>query len=241
MAKKNTEETILDVQEVYTKTELFIEKNKKTLLGVMVAVIVAILAFFMYNNFVKQPAIANANEEAHMAEMYFMMDSLDAAKNGADLWDGLETIADMHAGTPVGMRAHYQLGVINRDNGDFEAALENFKAANFASPLLGTMVNGNIGDCLVEVGASYEEGDDANSKYKEALPYFKKAATSSPDEVTTQLYYKKAATVCLKLDLYKEAVSMYEGIIEASSNVNSAEYKEAVKMKAFASAKAAQL
>ncbi len=238
MAKKNTDETILDVQEVYTKTELFIENNKKTLLGILALVVIAILAFFMYNNLVKGPAIANANEEAHLAEMYFMMDSLDTAKSGSDLFDGLEVIADDHAGSPVGMRANYQLGVINRDNGDFEAALANFKNANFGSPLLGTMVNGNIGDCLVEIGASYEEGADQSAKFKEALPYFKKAANSSKDEITTMLYYKKAANVCLKLEMYKEAVNMYDGIITASSNVTSADYKDAVKLKAFATAKA---
>lgn len=240
MAKKNTEETILDVQEVYTKTELFVEDNKKTLLGVMVGVIVLVLAYFMYNNFVKQPAIANANEEAHMAEMYFMMDSLDLARSGTDLWDGLDYIAENHAGTPVGMRANFQLGVINRDAGDFQGAIENFKAANFDSPLLGAMVNGNIGDCLVEIGASYGEDGDGDSKYKEALPYFKKAAENSVDEVTTQIYYNKAANVCLKLGMYNEAVKMYDGIIDVLTNVRSAEYKEAVKMRAYASAKAAQ-
>tara|TARA_B100000768_G_C11284089_1_gene380758 strand:- start:5828 stop:6550 length:723 start_codon:yes stop_codon:yes gene_type:complete len=240
MAKKNTDETILDVQEVYTKTELFIENNKKTLLGGLGIVVLAILAFFMYNNFVRVPAIANANEEIHMAEMYFMMDSLETSKNGADTFDGLQAMADDHAGSPVGMRANYQLGIINRDNGDYESALHNFKLANFNSPLLGAMTNGNIGDCLVEIGASYEEGADATSKFKEALPFFKRAAQSSTDEVTTQLYYKKAANVCLKLEMFNEAVSMYNGILEASTNVNSAEHKDATKLRAFASAKSAQ-
>ncbi len=99
------------------------------------------------------------------------------------------------------------------------------------------MVNGNIGDCLVEIGASYEEGADQDAKFAEALPYFKKAAASSIDEITTQVYYKKAANVALKLEKYREAVGFYNSIIEASTNVNSVEYKDAVKMKAFASAK----
>ncbi len=240
MAKKNTDETILDVQEVYTNTELFIENNKKTLLGILVAIVVLIVAFFVYSTFFKNPALASANEEAHLAEMYFMMDSLDAAASGTASFTGLEELADAHAGTAVGMRANYQLGIINRDNGDFEAALENFKNADFGSPLLGAMVNGNIGDCLVEIGASYEEGTDRDTKYSEALPYFKKAANSSPDEITTQVYYKKAANVCLHLGKYGEAVKMYDGIMEASTNAKSQEYKEAVKMKAMAKAKAAQ-
>lgn len=240
MAKKNTDETILDVQEVYTKTELFIENNKKTLLGILVVGVLLIVAFLAYNTFFKNPAVANANEEAHLAEMYFMMDSLDAAKGGTATFSGLEEIADMHAGTAVGMRANYQLGVINRDNGDFEAALENFKNADFGSPLLGAMVNGNIGDCLVEIGASYEDGADKDAKFQEALPYFKKAANSSPDEITTQVYYKKAANVCLALGRYSEAVKMYDGIMDASTNAKSTDYKEAVKMRAMAKAKAAQ-
>ena len=240
MAKKNTEETILDVQEVYTKTELFVEDNKKTLLVVVVGIAVLVLAYIMFDSFVAQPAVANANEEAHMAEMYFMMDSLDVSRTGTDLWDGLDYIAENHAGTPVGMRASYQLGVINRDAGDFQEALENFKAADFDSPLLGAMVNGNIGDCLVEIGASYEDGADADGKYTEALPYFKKAAGSSSDEITTQIYYNKAANVCLKLGMYSEAVKMYDGIIDATTNIRSAEYKDALKMRAFALAKAAK-
>ncbi|MFK7757255.1 MAG: tetratricopeptide repeat protein [Flavobacteriales bacterium] len=240
MAKKNTDETILDVQEVYTNTELFIENNKKTLLGILIAIIVLIVGFFVYSTFFKNPALASANEEAHLAEMYFMMDSLDAAKDGTAAFIGFEEIAEIHAGTAVGMRANYHLGVINRDNGDFEAALENFKNADFNSPLLGAMVNGNTGDCLVEIGMSYEEGAEQDSKLAEALPYFKKAANSSPDEITTQVYFKKAANVCLQLGRYNEAIKMYDGIMKASTNAKSTEYKDAVKMKAMAQAKAAQ-
>jgi len=241
MAKQNTEETILDVQEVYTKTELFIEKNKKTLLGILIAVVLVILAYFVYNSLIKEPANREANERVHMAEMYFMMDSTEVATVGNADFEGFQTIIDEEGGA-VAMRANYQMGIINRDNGDYEGAIENFKAAQFGSPLLGAMVNGNIGDCLVEIGASLGEGSEAESdaKYKEALPYFKKAANSSPDEVTTQFYYRKAANVCLKVGMYSEAENMCQSIMDASTNVNSADYKEALKLKAYAAALAAQ-
>lgn len=246
MAKKNTDETILDVQEVYSKSEQFFENNKKAITGILVAVIAVVAAFWAYHNFVKAPAIASANEEIAKAEAYWLMDSIDAAVQGKDEWDGFEVIADKYASNGVGKRANFYMGVYKRDKNDFEGALEHFKMADFSSPILGAFTSGNIGDCLVEMGAAldavYDSEDgssdpDAIAKYEEALPYFVKAANSSVDEMTTLVYFKKAANVCLKLGLYNKAEKMYDGIIASSSNANSNDYKEALRMKAMCSAK----
>ncbi len=246
MAKKNTEDTILDVQEVYSKGEQFFEKNSTLIFGVLGVLIIGVLGFVLYTNYVGKPALEQANERMALAEAYWLKgDSLSTAIEGSGDFEGIREIADEYGNSSVGMRANYMVGVYERDQKNFDEAISRFKAAGFNSPILGAFSNGNIGDCLVEKGASIEAQDteggnldpEAAGLYEEALPYFVKAAESSVDEMTTTLYYRKAANVCLKLGKYGQAKSMYEGILAASSNINSAEFKEAERMKAMCSAK----
>jgi|GEM_PF-303017 len=247
MAKKNTDETILDVQEVYSKSEEFFENNKGLILGILGAIILGAVAFIAYNQWVKAPALTKANERIAVAEAYWLMDSIELAVQGdpESEWDGIGEIAeDFGSSNGVGRRANYMMGIYKRDQKDFEKALEYFKTAGFDTPILGAFVSGNTGDCLVEQGAAIDaiwkgEGNSdpkALNLYEEALPYFVRAAESSVDEMTTSVYYKKAANVCLKLGKYGQAERMYDGIIEVSSSATSADYKDALRMKAMCAA-----
>ncbi len=49
---EENEDVIVDVQEVYSKTETFIENNKKALSGIILAVIVIVGGFFGYKKLV---------------------------------------------------------------------------------------------------------------------------------------------------------------------------------------------
>lgn len=246
MAKKNTDDTILDVQQAYSKGEEFVEKNNKLIIGALAVIVLGVLAYVLYTNQVKEPAMVEANERLALAEAYWLRgDSLSMAIEGSGDFEGIREIADEYGSSSVGRRANYIVGIYERDQKNFEEAVTRFKTAAFSSPILGAFANGNIGDCLVEQGAAIEatytdaEVLDAEvvSLYEEALPYFVKAAESSVDEMTTMVYYKKAATVCLKLGKYGQAERMYDGIIASSSSATSADYKDAQRMKAMCAAK----
>ena len=90
MAKKtNQDETVLDVEELYSKSEKFVDDNKKQLslgLGAVAAVILVVIG---YSSLIVAPKNQAAEEASFMAEHYFSKDSADLAMLGDGLSAGL--------------------------------------------------------------------------------------------------------------------------------------------------------
>ena len=153
MAKKtNKEDVIVDVDELYSKSEQFVDKNRKQLtlgLGGAAALILVVIG---YSSLVVAPQNTAAEEAAFMAEHYFAKDSADLAMLGDGLNAGLEEILSDYSGTPAAARAAFELGIIHRDAARFEEAVEAFNAAGFSDDVFGPLTDANIGDCLVELG-----------------------------------------------------------------------------------------
>ena len=153
MAKKtNQEDVIVDVDELYSKSEQFVDKNRKQLtlgLGGAAALILVVIG---YSSLVVAPQNTAAEEAAFMAEHYFAKDSTDLAMLGDGLNAGLEEILSDYSGTPAAARAAFELGIIHRDAARFEEAVEAFNDAGFSDDVFGPLTDANIGDCLVELG-----------------------------------------------------------------------------------------
>ena len=153
MAKKtNQEETIVNVDELYSKSEQFVDKNRKQLtlgLGGAAALILIVIG---YSSLVVAPKNTAAEEAAFMAEHYFAKDSADLAMLGDGLNAGLEEILSDHSGTPAAARAAFELGIMHRDAARFDEAVEAFNHAGFSDDVFGPLTDANIGDCLVELG-----------------------------------------------------------------------------------------
>ena len=84
MAKQvdKTEERIEKVEQAFSRTELFIEKNQKIILIVVGVLVVIVLGYFGFNRFYLAPRETEAQGQMFMAEKYFEMDSLNKALNG---------------------------------------------------------------------------------------------------------------------------------------------------------------
>ena len=153
MAKKtNQEETIVNVDELYSKSEQFVDKNRKQLtlgLGGAAALILIVIG---YSSLVVAPKNTAAEEAAFMAEHYFAKDSADLAMLGDGFNAGLEEILSDHSGTPAAARAAFELGIMHRDAARFDEAVDAFNQAGFSDDVFGPLTDANIGDCLVELG-----------------------------------------------------------------------------------------
>ena len=153
MAKKtNQDETVLDVEELYSKSEKFVDDNKKQLslgLGAVAAVILVVIG---YSSLIAAPKNQAAEEASFMAEHYFSKDSADLAMLGDGLSAGLEDVLSDHSGTPAAARAAFQLGIMHRDAARFDEAVEAFSQAGFSDDVFGPLVDANLGDCYVELG-----------------------------------------------------------------------------------------
>ncbi|MBL7956035.1 MAG: tetratricopeptide repeat protein [Flavobacteriales bacterium] len=176
-----TESKDVDLGDVYTRTELFIENNKKAITIGVVGIIAVVGGLLGYKKFIAEPKAREAAEMTWKAEYYFEIDSLDKALNGDDQWPGFLTVAEDYSGTPSGNLAQYYLGAIYMQKGEFEAALDHYKKADLEDDVLRVMAIGNQGDALVELGRT-----------DEAVKQFEKAAGMTNNELVAPMYLMKA-------------------------------------------------
>ncbi|MBP5757825.1 MAG: tetratricopeptide repeat protein [Bacteroidales bacterium] len=184
--KDNKEKQNVEIGEVISKTEAFIEKNKKLLTGAIVAILVVIAAIFgirAYNN----SRQATAEEEIFAAEQWFAMDSLQLAMKGNAMHMGFEAIADEYGSTKAGNRAKYCAGIICLRQGEYQRAidyLESCKLKDDFTPILAKVL----------IGDAYYELDNV----KEAVNYYEKAAKMDDNEMTAPYALFKAGMGYMK-------------------------------------------
>src|SRR5690554_3618209 len=150
--KDQSEEVIVDVQEVYSKTETFINENKNTLSTVVAVIAVIIGGYFAYNNFYLAPMQEEAQEQMFMAEKYFSKDSMNLAIHGDAQHLGFLEIAEQYSGTKAGNLAYYYLGIAFLKTGQFEAAIDALEDFDGEGTIVESIKYGAIGDAYMELG-----------------------------------------------------------------------------------------
>jgi tetratricopeptide (TPR) repeat protein len=224
MSKKETiEEQDVNLGEVYTRTELFLEKHKQSIVVGVIAILVVVGGLLGYRKFIAEPKAKEASEMMWKAEYYFEVDSLDRALNGDDQWLGFYAIASEYSSTPSGKLAHYYIGSILMQQGDFEGAIEHYGKAKVGDEVLRTLAVGNIGDAYVELGRT-----------DEAVRQFEKAAGMLKNDFTTPLFLMKAGIVYQQNGKWKEAAKAFKRI--AKEFPTSAEANQARKYAGHAEA-----
>lgn len=201
MAEEIKNEPIIDVQEAYSKTEQYIEENKKSL-SIIVGVIVALVGIYVaWKYWYVAGKEKDAQKELFVSETYFEKDSLNKAINGDGQSLGLEGIVKDYGVTPSGNLAEYYLGIGYLKKGEYEKALEHLKEFNANDQIVAPVAIGAIGDCYVELN-NVEEG----------ISYYLKAAEKSKNKFTAPIYLKKAGMAYESMNNYKDAVKVYERI-----------------------------
>lgn len=212
MAKKtNQEETIVNVDELYSKSEQFVDKNRKQLtlgLGGAAALILIVIG---YSSLVVAPKNIAAEEAAFMAEHYFAKDSADLAMLGDGLNAGLEEILSDHSGTPAAARAAFELGIVHRDAARFEEAVDAFNQAGFSDDVFGPLTDANIGDCLVELG----DLEGAEGHFASAAS---RAASGLAAKALSPMCSYKRALVLIELGNEDKARGVLEDLAEDFPN-----------------------
>jgi tetratricopeptide (TPR) repeat protein len=212
MAKKtNQEETIVNVDELYSKSEQFVDKNRKQLtlgLGGAAALILIVIG---YSSLVVAPKNTAAEEAAFMAEHYFAKDSADLAMLGDGLNAGLEEILSDHSGTPAAARAAFELGIMHRDAARFDEAVDAFKQAGFSDDVFGPLTDANIGDCLVELG----DLEGAEGHFASAAS---RAASGLAAKALSPMCSYKRALVLIELGNEDKARGVLEDLAEDFPN-----------------------
>jgi tetratricopeptide (TPR) repeat protein len=202
MSKHTEEEKSIDIGQVYSKSEQFIENHKKSIVGAVVLVVVVISGWFAYSAYIGGQE-TEAQENIWKAQYYFSVDSLDKALEGDGQYFGFEYIADNFKGTKSANLANYYIGLIYKEKGDLDVAIDYLKKADIDDEVLSSVAIGSIGDCYADL-----------DNYDEAINYFNKAISNSKNSFTSPIYLNKAAIVYEYLGNYKKAANYYQQIID---------------------------
>jgi tetratricopeptide (TPR) repeat protein len=208
MAKKETEKTITnaekEVGEIVSRSEKFIENNKKNITYGIIALAAVIGAILAYNYLYLAPKNVNADKAIYKGEMYFQIDSFNLALNGNGIdYDGFEYIIDQYGGTKSGNLAKAYAGVCYFKTGDMENAIKHLKSFKCDENNIEPAIIGLIGDCYVESG-----------DVKEGIVYFEKAASKANNDFLSPFYLKKAGLAYESLQRYDDATKTYTAIKE---------------------------
>lgn len=201
MAQKIIDEPIVDVGQAFTKTELYIEQNKKSLMIIAFAIVALVGGYFAYKFWYVAGEEARARTEMFKAEEYFGNDSLDKAMNGDGIALGFIQIVDEFSITPSGNLAEYYLGICYLKKGQYEDAISHLQEFDGTDQIVGPQATGAIGDANLELGNT-----------DEAITFYLKAAEQNINNFTTPIFLKKAGLANEDKGNYADAVKIYERI-----------------------------
>lgn len=192
-----------------SKTEDFVAKNQRIIIGVVGTIALLTIGYLAYQKFVGAPKEEDAVNQMFAAQQNFQKategtsgDSLyKIALNGADGKWGFIKIADEFAGTDAGNLANYYAGVAFLNTGKYTEAIEYLGKFKSEDVVLNAMAKGAIGD-------AYSQKNQPN----EALENYVKAAESDKNDFTTPRFLLKAGKTALSLGNKEDALKYFTDI-----------------------------
>ncbi|PWJ56662.1 tetratricopeptide repeat protein [Dyadobacter jejuensis] len=223
MSKKNTDPSGLEIIEnpevlasQINKAEDFFVKNRKVVVGLGGAILLAIVAFGGYRYYI------DGQEETAQAALStvvydFEADSLQAALNGSGGNEGLLSIADGYKGTDASNLANFYAGVALLKQGKFDEAISHLESFSSSDLLVQARAKALIGDAYME-----------KNQFSEAVANYKKASDYKTNQYFTPVYLMKLALAQEKANDFSSALASYKRVVEefplSSEVVNAKKY-----------------
>lgn len=199
------------LDESANKTEDWVQKNQKVIMGVLTAAAIIVIGYLLYQKFVVGPKEEDAAEQMFVAEKNFQL-ALDAPKadslynlalNGSEGKFGFVKIAEEYSGTDAGNMANYFAGVSYLNLKKYPEAIASLEKFKGKDVVVSTQAVGLIGDAYAQQG-----------KMQEALAQYIKAAEMNANEYTTPRFLMKAGQVELSLNKKADALKHFTEIKE---------------------------
>ncbi|RZJ54393.1 MAG: hypothetical protein EOO44_05220 [Flavobacterium sp.] len=199
------------LDETASRTEDWVAKNQKIIIGLVAGIAVATIGYLAYQKFIENPKQDEAANEMFVAQQNFQKatdgvasDSLyKLALNGSEGKFGFIKIAEEYSGTDAGNLANYYAGMAYLNTGKFDDAIKYLGEFKSEDLILSALAKGAIGDAYSQ-----------KNQQKEALDYYVKAAESNKNDFTTPRFLLKAGKTALALGQKEDALKYFTDIKE---------------------------
>ncbi|MGL5111180.1 MAG: tetratricopeptide repeat protein [Flavobacterium sp.] len=204
-----TAEVFSKLDETASKTEDFVAKNQKTIIGIVAGIALVTVGYLTYQKFIASPKEEEAASEMFVAQQNFQKatdgvasDSLyKLALNGSEGKFGFVKIADEYSGTDAGNLANYYAGMAYLNTGKYAEAISYLEKFSSKDAILSNLATGAIGDAYSQT-----------NKAQEALGFYVKAAESNKNDFTTPRFLMKAGKTALSLGKKEDALKYFTEI-----------------------------
>ncbi|NER12145.1 tetratricopeptide repeat protein [Leptobacterium flavescens] len=213
--QSTTAEVFSTLDEGASRTEEWVARNQKYILGIIGVIVVGILGYLAYNQFVQKPKEREASNELFFAQQYFDQavntadnDSLyNLALNGGEGKYGLLDIIDKYSGTKAANLAKYSAGMAYLNMNKYQEAVSHLEGFSSDDEILGALAKGGLGDAFAQL-----------NQLDDALNYYEKAISHSTNDFTTPRFLLKAGKTALSLNQYDKAAKFFNRIKEEFPN-----------------------
>ena len=202
------------LDETANKTEAWVEKNQKYILGFLGAIAVVTLGYLAYQKFIVEPNEITATDDLFVAQQNFQLavDGTDVKKQdslftlvlkGSEGKQGAIGIADQYSGTDSGNLANYYAGISSLNLKKYDDAIKYLEKFSSKDAFLGAIATGAIGDAYSQ-----------KNNNEKALELYEKAANANDNELTAPRYLMKAGQTAISLGKKAEALKYFTQIKE---------------------------
>ncbi len=194
------------------RAEAWVARNQNYILAGIGAVVIVVLGYLAYSNFVVKPLNDESTNAMAQAQAYFkeglqdptVQDSLfTLALDGDGVAPGFVEIIENYGSSDAAQLATYNAGMIYLQQGDFEQAISYLDDFSSDDPILAALAYGGIGDAFSEL-----------NQLNDALEYYEKAAAFSDNSLTTPRFLLKGAQVALVANKKSKAVQLLKNLKE---------------------------
>lgn len=202
MAEQDKNQQKLNVEGAISQSEAFLMKNKKSILGGIIAVIIIIGAFFAYKYLYIAPREEKAEAAIFKGEEYFGKGAFDIALNGDNTgYKGFVKVADEFSGTKTANLAKAYAGICYAQLGKYNEALKFLNDFSGNDQMISPAILGALGNCYAQLN----QLDKATSTLLDA-------AKKADNNTLSPIYLLQAGLIFEQQGKYADALEAYNTI-----------------------------
>lgn len=152
MAENKKKNEALELEEAITKSEAFVLKYKKQLIGGISAVILLIAGILCYQNYYAQPREDKASAAMAKAEENFRNNEYELALNGNEGVAGFTQIMKDYSGTDAATIAKVYAGECYAQLGQYKEAVSMLEGFDKGDQMISPAILGTLGNCYAQLG-----------------------------------------------------------------------------------------
>lgn len=199
---KETVEFFQELDQEALQTERFLEKHAKLLSSIFGAILLSVIGYFLYQQFVVAPKNAEATVSYLAAQKNLQQGKDSEALGGKSMVNpGFLGTYEKYSGTDVGKLSAYNAGLLKFKEGKYQEAYDLLDKFSSDNDILMAMKYGAMADCKTNL-----------NKSDEALSLIDKAINASDDGYTSYYFTRKAGLLALALKKKEEAKKYFTSI-----------------------------